>query len=249
MIGAKAQPSNTLLPVLRQRKTFEVRLGAWVRRIVHRNGRVTGVMYTDKKGADFVQPATTVVLASWTLNNVRLLFLSRIGTPYDPASKQGTLGKNLTHQVARRTPVFLDQPLNAFMGSGALGTWVSMSMVTAGSPDRKASCASARSWCSQPVTALSPPSAGCHWARRHPPGDPSGRRRAQMVRSQCVRSSSRERTSRGARISWTWIRCIPTSSAIPCCVLRSTGRTTNMAMGDRERSLQEDRACDGRCDR
>jgi gluconate 2-dehydrogenase alpha chain len=124
MIGAKAQPSNTLLPVLRQRKTFELRLGAWVRRIVHRNGRVTGVMYTDKKGADFVQPATTVVLASWTLNNVRLLFLSRIGTPYDPASRQGTLGKNLTHQVLRRTPVFLDQPLNAFMGSGALGTWV-----------------------------------------------------------------------------------------------------------------------------
>jgi gluconate 2-dehydrogenase alpha chain len=124
MIGAKAQPSNTLLPVLRQRKTFELRLGAWVRRIAHRNGRVTGVMYTDKKGADFVQPATTVVLASWTLNNVRLLFLSRIGTPYDPASKQGTLGKNLSHQVQYRTPVFFDQPLNAFMGSGALGTWV-----------------------------------------------------------------------------------------------------------------------------
>jgi gluconate 2-dehydrogenase alpha chain len=125
MIGAKAQPSNTLLPVLRQRKTFELRLGAWVRRIVRRNGRVTGVMYTDKKGADLFQPATTVVLASWTLNNVRLLFLSRIGTPYDPASKRGTLGKNLTHQVQRRTPVFFDQPLNAFMGSGALGTWVS----------------------------------------------------------------------------------------------------------------------------
>jgi gluconate 2-dehydrogenase alpha chain len=124
MIGAKAQPSNTLLPVLRRRKTFELRLGAWVRRVVHRNGRVTGVMYTDKKGADFVQPATTVVLASWTLNNVRLLFLSRIGTPYDPASKQGTLGKNLSHQVQYRTPVFFDQPLNAFMGSGALGTWV-----------------------------------------------------------------------------------------------------------------------------
>jgi gluconate 2-dehydrogenase alpha chain len=124
MIGAKAQPSNTLLPVLRQRKTFEVRLGASVRRIAQRNGRVTGVMYTDRKGAGLFQPATIVVLASWTLNNVRLLLLSRIGTPYDPASKRGTLGKNLTHQVQRRTPVFFDQPLNAFMGSGALGAWV-----------------------------------------------------------------------------------------------------------------------------
>ena len=125
MIGAKAQPSNTLLPVLRQRKTFELRLGAWVRRIVHRNGRATGVMYTDKTGVELFQPATIVVLASWTLNNVRLLFLSRIGTPYAPAANRGTLGKNLTHQVQRRTPVFFDQPLNAFMGSGALGSWVS----------------------------------------------------------------------------------------------------------------------------
>ena len=93
MIGAKAQPSNTLLPVLERRGNFELRTGSWVRRIVHRNGRVTGVRYSDAKGADVFQPATIVVLASYTLNNVRLLYLSKIGTAYDPASGRGTLGR------------------------------------------------------------------------------------------------------------------------------------------------------------
>jgi gluconate 2-dehydrogenase alpha chain len=125
MIGAKAQPSNTLLPVIRGRKTFELRTGAWVRRIGHQNGRATGVHYTDESGADFFQPAATVVLASFSLNNVRLLFLSKIGTPYDPGQHKGTLGKNLTHQVMGPTPVFFDKPLNAFMGSGALSTYIS----------------------------------------------------------------------------------------------------------------------------
>jgi len=122
MVGAKAQPTNMLLPVLHNRKTFELRTGSWVRRIVHMNGRVTGVEYSDRAGKEFFQPATTVVLSTFTLNNVRLLYLSKIGRPYDPATGKGTLGKNLTHQVHGRTPVFFDKPLNAFMGNGALVT-------------------------------------------------------------------------------------------------------------------------------
>lgn len=122
MIGAKAQPSNILLPVLRGRQSFELRTRSWVRRVLHRNGRVTGVQYSDEKRAEFVQPATIVVLASWTLNNARLLLLSRIGTPYDPASNRGTLGKNLTHQVQGGTRAFFNKPLNGFMGSGSVCT-------------------------------------------------------------------------------------------------------------------------------
>src|SRR5262249_28461664 len=123
--GAKAQPSNTILPVLRRRRGFELRTEAWVRRIMHKDGRVTGVQYSDRKGVDVVQPATTVVLASWTLNNARLLFLSKIGTPYDSESGNGTLGRNLTHQVRVTTRLFFDKPLNAFMGSGACGIRIS----------------------------------------------------------------------------------------------------------------------------
>ena len=125
MIGAKSQPTNTLLPVLQRRRSFQLRTGTWVRRIAHKNGRITGVEYADERGRAFFQPATTVVLATFTLNNVRLLYLSKIGTPYDPASKQGTLGKNLTHQVHGRTPVFFDKPLNLFIGNGALATRIS----------------------------------------------------------------------------------------------------------------------------
>jgi len=120
MIGAKAQPTNTLLPVLQRRPGFELRTGAWVRRIAHKNGRVTAVHYTDAEGREFVQPASVVVLSTFTLNNVRLLHLSKIGTPYDPATRRGTLGKNLTHQVNEGTPIFFDRPLNTFMGSGSL---------------------------------------------------------------------------------------------------------------------------------
>lgn len=121
MVGAKSQPSNTLLPVLQRQKNFELRTGSWVRRIVHKDGRATGVQYMGANGEEFFQPAGIVVLASFTLNNVRLLALSKIGTQYDPAARKGTLGRYLTHQVDSATRVFMDKPLNLFMGSGALG--------------------------------------------------------------------------------------------------------------------------------
>jgi len=125
MIGAKAQPTNTLLPVLARRQTFTMRTGCWVRRVVHKDGRATGVQYVDAKGQEVFQPADAVVLATFTLNNVRLLALSKIGTPYDPITAKGTLGKNLTHQVGGNgTRIFFDRPLNAFMGSGALGMMI-----------------------------------------------------------------------------------------------------------------------------
>ena len=125
MVGAKAQPTNTILPVLQDRPGFELRTMSWARRVLHKNGRVTGVHYSDDKGNDFFQPAAIVVLASWTLNNVRLLLLSKIGTPYNAVSGEGTLGRNLTHQVQSGTRVFFDKPLNAFMGSGAVCTRIS----------------------------------------------------------------------------------------------------------------------------
>ncbi|MEO8049265.1 MAG: GMC family oxidoreductase [Acidobacteriota bacterium] len=124
MIGAKAQPTNTLLPVLIRRKSFAMRTGCWVRRVVHKGGRATGVQYVDANGQEVFQPADTVVLATFTLNNVKLLALSKIGAAYDPVTGKGTLGKNLTHQVGAGTRLFFDRPLNAFMGSGALGMMI-----------------------------------------------------------------------------------------------------------------------------
>src|SRR5204862_467378 len=69
MVGAKAQPSNVLMPVLARRKNFQFRTGSWVRRIVHKDGRATGIQFTGENGEEFFQPASTIVLASFTLNN------------------------------------------------------------------------------------------------------------------------------------------------------------------------------------
>jgi gluconate 2-dehydrogenase alpha chain len=123
MIGAKAQPTNTLLPVIQKRKSVSIRTGASVRRIVHDTAQsARGVSYMDASGEEVFQPAEVVVLASWTLNNTRLLLLSQIGEPYDPTSGKGTLGRNLTHQVyLPAATAFFDKPLNRFMGSGASG--------------------------------------------------------------------------------------------------------------------------------
>jgi gluconate 2-dehydrogenase alpha chain len=122
MVGAKAQPTNTLMPVIARQKGVSVRTGANVRRVLYRDGKATGVSYVDANGEEMVQPADLVVLASWTLNNTRLLLLSGIGEAYDPVSGKGQVGRNLTHQAhTRGTVLFFDRPLNRFMGSGACG--------------------------------------------------------------------------------------------------------------------------------
>ena len=123
MIGAKAQPTNTLLPVLTHRNNFVLRNNSWVRKIVHRNGRAEGVVYMDENGEETMQPASVVVLSAWTPHNVRLLLLSNIGERYDSVTGKGTLGKNLTHQVTSGGEGMLvyNEYLNLFMASGAVG--------------------------------------------------------------------------------------------------------------------------------
>jgi gluconate 2-dehydrogenase alpha chain len=125
MVGAKAQPTNLLLPVIAKRKNVSLRTGAWVRRILFdppSKPAARGVSYVDTRGQEVFQPASLVFLASWTFNNTRLLLLSGIGEPYDAASGRGTVGSNLTHQVSvPSATAFFDQPLNRFMGSGSAG--------------------------------------------------------------------------------------------------------------------------------
>lgn len=122
MIGAKAQPTNTLLPIVSRQSNFELRTGCWVRRIQVDGGSARGVAYVDHDGQEIFQPAGIVFLASWTLNNTRLLLLSGIGTPYDPVTQTGTIGRNLTHQVSIPAAMaFFKEPLNRFMGAGSAG--------------------------------------------------------------------------------------------------------------------------------
>jgi gluconate 2-dehydrogenase alpha chain len=129
MVGAKAQPTNLLLPIIQKRKNVVLRTGAWVRRILFDTGsksKARGVSYIDGSGEEIFQPASLVFLSSWTFNNTRLLVLSGIGEPYNPATGRGTVGSNLTHQVSvSAATAFFDQPLNRFMGSGSAGILMS----------------------------------------------------------------------------------------------------------------------------
>ena len=83
MVGAKAQPTNTLLPLIQERSNISIRSGASVRRVIYGTAgsgkRARGVTYLDDNGEEVFQPAELVFLASWTLNNTRLLLLSGIG--------------------------------------------------------------------------------------------------------------------------------------------------------------------------
>ncbi len=128
MVGAKAQPTTLLLPVIQKRRTVLLRTGAWVRRILFDSGsssKARGVTYVDASGEEIFQPASLVFLSSWTFNNTRLLLLSGIGEPYDPATGRGSVGSNLTHQVSTNAATaFFEQPLNRFMGSGSAATLV-----------------------------------------------------------------------------------------------------------------------------
>lgn len=129
MIGAKAQPTNTLLPVIAKHKNVAIRSRSSVRRILcdtsAKGQHAKGVVYVDDNGEEIFQPAELVILSSWTLNNTRLLLLSNIGTPYDPVARKGTLGRHLTHQVSLGATGFFDKPLNRFMGAGGSGIMLS----------------------------------------------------------------------------------------------------------------------------
>ncbi len=117
MVGAKAQPTNTLLPVILKQKNVTLKTSAQVRRILTKDNQATGVTYVSN-GKEYFQPAGKVILASWSLNNTRLLLLSKIGNH--------NTGRNLTHQVmGAGATFFFDKPLNRFMGSGASNVTVS----------------------------------------------------------------------------------------------------------------------------
>jgi gluconate 2-dehydrogenase alpha chain len=118
------------LPVIQKQKNVSIRTGTCVRRIVHDGAplkaQVRGVTYVDASGEEIFQPAGLTILASWTLNNTRLLLLSGLGESYDPTTGKGTIGRNLTHQVLLpAATVFFEKPLNRFMGAAAAGIRIS----------------------------------------------------------------------------------------------------------------------------
>jgi len=123
---AKSSPQTILLPVLAREKNFTLRTNCHVLNIELSpdRKRATGVRYVDSAGREFIQPAALVIVGMFALNNVRMLLLSRIGTPYDPASGKGVVGRNYAYQTTSGVNVFYDENVhvNPFARSGASGT-------------------------------------------------------------------------------------------------------------------------------
>lgn len=123
---AKASPQVAILPVALANRNFELRTHVHVTRIEHdKRARIaTGVTYVEAGGREVFQPAHVVALCAFAYKNPVLMLQSGIGTPYDPATRLGTIGRNYSYQTMSEVDVFYDREMhfNPFMGAGALGT-------------------------------------------------------------------------------------------------------------------------------
>jgi gluconate 2-dehydrogenase alpha chain len=124
---SKASPQTTVLPYLMAKPNFTLRTECEVLRVelTADRKRATGVTYVNSAGEEFFQPAELVILSAYILENVRLLLLSGIGQPYDPATGEGQIGRNYAYQTMSSVNVFFDDKLiNPFIGAGAHATVV-----------------------------------------------------------------------------------------------------------------------------
>jgi len=125
--NAKASPNVSIMPVLLPDPKFELRTHAYVKQLNYDRDakKVTSVVYVDTlSGEEYEQPAGLVILGAYVFNNTSLMLYSGIGTPYDPATGEGTVGKNYCYQYTGSgvTLFFDDKEMNPFMATGAFGT-------------------------------------------------------------------------------------------------------------------------------
>lgn len=121
---SKSSPQTCILDALKRRENFSYRSNSEVLRVeLDSDGeRATGVTYVDADGNEVFQPADLVILGAYSLHNVHLMLLSGIGTPYDPVSGEGVVGKNYAYQMnGGSTLYFNDREFNPFIGAGANG--------------------------------------------------------------------------------------------------------------------------------
>jgi gluconate 2-dehydrogenase alpha chain len=120
-VDAKSSAQTTHLPIALATGLYSVRTNSHVTGVrLGADGLAKGVTYVDSKGQTHYQPADIVMLTGYTLNNVRMMFLSR--GPRHPdglGNNRGRVGKNMTYQhwhtVARGE--FPNHWFNTFMGN------------------------------------------------------------------------------------------------------------------------------------
>src|SRR4029079_4418976 len=104
---SKSSAQTTILPVLMRKENFTLKTECEVTKInLDSTGkRAVSVTYIDTQGEEYEQPADLIILSAFILHNVHLLLTSGIGTPYDPTTGKGTLGKNYAYQIVSSVDV------------------------------------------------------------------------------------------------------------------------------------------------
>lgn len=122
---SKSSPQVCILDALKRKPNFSYKTRCEVLQIEKAaDGKTsTGVTYFDEKTGDTVfQPADLVLVCAFSLHNVHLLLLSKIGQPYDPSTGEGVIGRNYSYQMTGGTGMwFKDKVFNNFVGTGSGG--------------------------------------------------------------------------------------------------------------------------------
>jgi gluconate 2-dehydrogenase alpha chain len=121
-IGDKWHPALTSIPAAIATGNFDLRTNCRVTKVLtDTDGRARGVAYIDALGQEREQKARTVILAAYTFETVRLLFLS--GTDKRPGglgNSTGQLGKHfMTKMFAHVDGYFPDVIFNRHTGPAA----------------------------------------------------------------------------------------------------------------------------------
>lgn len=119
--GAKASSLVTHIPAALNTGLYEIRTGSTVFRVnTGPDGLATGVSYIDAAGRQQEQPADIVILAGYTLSNVRLMLLSTSSSHTDGlGNDRGLVGKNYTYQLGGggSNGLYPGERLNQYMGN------------------------------------------------------------------------------------------------------------------------------------
>jgi gluconate 2-dehydrogenase alpha chain len=93
--GAKANTDFRTIPAAIATGKFTMALNSYIFRFDtdSSTGNVTAVRYYDAEGNIHVQPGTVFFNGLWNFNVIRLMALSGLGNPYNPATVTGSLGR------------------------------------------------------------------------------------------------------------------------------------------------------------
>jgi gluconate 2-dehydrogenase alpha chain len=122
-VDAKASAVTTYIPAALRTGKYEIRPYSKVTRInVGNDGLATGVTYIDASGQEQEQPADVVILSAFTLENVRLMLLSKSNShPNGVGNDRNMVGQRFTYQLSQApvSGVFEGRRFNQYMGNSS----------------------------------------------------------------------------------------------------------------------------------